>query len=221
MNTLPEDATDFINGLWNTNSAEINLNNPFDLTSGWKAPMYIDMRQMLSYPYMRMLAKRHMIGLIESQIKKSGFSHDEITIAGIATGSIGIGMLMADHFKTSFVSVHDDSKVQWIEGALIPGQRNIIVVEDVVATGNSTLRSAAVLRATGANILGMSALFSYDFMSTKWAFINDNIPLSSVSNYNTVTEIALELQVVSLADKQKLNEWHQKHTMGFPLASLQ
>jgi orotate phosphoribosyltransferase len=186
------------------NAIKLNSGNPFTWASGWKSPIYCDNRLILSFPVIRNYIRDEFAKNIEKQ-----FGKPEV-IAGVATGAIGIGILVAESLGLPFVYVRPEPKKHGrqnqVEGFLQKGQ-NVIVVEDLISTGNSSLLAVEALREAGANIKGMAAIFTYGFDIAEENFKNANIDLFTLSNYENLLNQAIEKQYVSESEEETLREW--------------
>lgn len=178
--------------------------NPFTWASGWQSPIYCDNRIALSFPAVRTYLKEQMA----RQIKEIYGMPD--AIAGVATGAIGLGALVAEQLKLPFVYVRPKPKAHGrqnqIEGWLEPNS-NVVVVEDLISTGKSSLQAVDALRDSGANIKGMLAIFSYNFPVAKENFEQSNVQLNTLSNYEHLLEQALDSGHVKDTDAELLKSW--------------
>lgn len=154
---------------------------PFTWASGWQSPIYCDNRVTLSYPVVRNFLREQITHQIEQLYGKPD------VIAGVATGAIGIGMLVADYMNLPFIYVRPEPKKHGrknqIEGQLHKGQK-VVVIEDLISTGNSSLNAVAALREAGAEIKGMVALFSYGFSQAIENFNQHKVQLTTLSDYD-------------------------------------
>ncbi|MDR7212166.1 orotate phosphoribosyltransferase [Flavobacterium piscis] len=186
------------------NAIKLNPGNPFTWASGWKSPIYCDNRLILSFPMIRNYIRNEFAKNIEKQFGKPD------VIAGVATGAIGVGILVAESLGLPFVYVRPEPKKHGrqnqVEGFLQKGQ-NVVVVEDLISTGNSSLMAVEALRNEGANIKGMAAIFTYGFNVAEENFKNANVDLYTLSNYTNLLELAVEKQYISEDDLTALQEW--------------
>ena len=184
---------------------KLNPGNPFTWASGWKSPIYCDNRLILSFPAIRNYVRDEFAKNIEKQFGKPD------VIAGVATGAIGIGMLVAESLGLPFVYVRPEAKkhgrLNQVEGFLQKGQ-NVVVVEDLISTGNSSLLAVEALRAAGANIKGMAAIFTYGFDVADQNFKNANIDLLTLSNYQNLLNLAVAKKYITEHEEQTLREWN-------------
>jgi len=187
------------------NAIKLNPENPFTWASGWKSPIYCDNRLILSFPIIRNYVRDEFAKNIEKQFGKPD------VIAGVATGAIGIGILVAESLGLPFVYVRPEAKKHGrqnqVEGFLQKGQ-NVVVVEDLISTGNSSLMAVEALRNEGANIKGMAAIFTYGFNVAEENFKNANIDLYTLSNYDNLLDLAVQKQYISEDQQSTLQEWN-------------
>jgi orotate phosphoribosyltransferase len=188
------------------NAIKLNSSNPFTWASGWKSPIYCDNRIILSFPAIRNYIRDEFSKNIEKQFGKPDI------IAGVATGAIGIGILVAESLGLPFVYVRPEAKkhgrLNQVEGFLQKGQ-NVIVVEDLISTGNSSLLAVEALRNEGANIKGMAAIFSYGFDIAEQNFKNANVDLFTLSNYENLLELAVAKDYITENEQELLQEWRK------------
>jgi orotate phosphoribosyltransferase len=186
------------------NAIKLNPENPFTWASGWKSPIYCDNRLILSFPIIRNYIRDEFAKNIEKQFGKPD------VIAGVATGAIGIGILVAESLGLPFVYVRPEPKKHGrqnqVEGFLQKGQ-NVVVVEDLISTGNSSLMAVEALRNEGANIKGMAAIFTYGFSVAEENFKNANIDLFTLSNYENLLGLAVEKQYITEDQQTALQDW--------------
>ena len=191
--------------LLQVNAIKLSPKKPFTWASGWKSPIYCDNRIILSFPPIRNYIRETMCKQIEKQYGKPD------VIAGVATGAIGIGMLVAEYMGLPFIYVRPDAKghgrKNQIEGFVQKGQ-NVVVVEDLISTGNSSLNAVKALKEAGINIKGMVAIFTYGFDVATENFKNANVNLHTLSNYESLLEQALETKYISEKDLKVLLEWN-------------
>ncbi|OXG06603.1 orotate phosphoribosyltransferase [Flavobacterium araucananum] len=188
------------------NAIKLNPENPFTWASGWKSPIYCDNRLILSFPSIRNYVRDEFTKNIEKQFGKPD------VIAGVATGAIGIGILVAESLGLPFVYVRPEAKKHGrqnqVEGFLQKGQ-NVVVVEDLISTGNSSLMAVEALRNEGANIKGMAAIFTYGFNVAEDNFKNANIDLYTLSNYENLLDLAVQKQYITEEQQSTLLEWNE------------
>ncbi|KRB55874.1 orotate phosphoribosyltransferase [Flavobacterium sp. Root186] len=186
------------------NAIKLNPENPFTWASGWKSPIYCDNRLILSFPSIRNYVRDEFAKNIEKQFGKPD------VIAGVATGAIGIGILVAESLGLPFVYVRPEPKKHGrqnqVEGFFQKGQ-NVVVVEDLISTGNSSLLAVEALRNEGANIKGMAAIFTYGFNVAEDNFKSANVDLFTLSNYENLLDLAVQKQYITEDQQSTLQEW--------------
>lgn len=191
--------------LLHINAIKLSPNAPFTWASGWKSPIYCDNRLVLSYPTIRNYIKSELAKNIEKTYGKPD------VIAGVATGAIGIGSLVADDMGLPFVYVRPLAKKHGrqnqIEGHLEKGQ-NIVVVEDLISTGKSSLNAIEALKVADVNVKGMAAIFTYGFELSKTNFSQKNIDLHTLSNYKALLEQALDTGFINDKELKVLSKWN-------------
>lgn len=188
------------------NAIKLNPSNPFLWASGWHSPIYCDNRLTLSFPAIRNYIRDEFSKQIELLYGKPD------VIAGVATGAIGIGILVAEELGLPFVYVRPEPKKHGrqnqVEGFLQKGQ-NVVVVEDLISTGNSSLLAVEALKEAGANVKGMVAIFSYGFDVATENFKNANINLNTLSNYESLLNLAVEKNYITEKEQITLQEWRK------------
>jgi len=186
------------------NAIKLSPNKPFHWASGWNSPIYCDNRITLSYPPVRIFLKEEIAKITELEYGKPD------VIAGVATGAIAIGILVAQELGVPFVYVRPEPKKHGrknqIEGHLESGQ-NVVVIEDLISTGNSSLNAVAALKEAGAVVKGMVAIFSYGFDVAAENFKEKNVSLTTLSNYDNLLEQALDSNYISEKELFTLREW--------------
>ena len=177
---------------------------PFTWASGWKSPIYCDNRKILSYPEIRENVCRWMADIIQKQYP------DVEVIAGVATGAIAHSYLVAHMLGKPFCYVRpkpkDHGTGSQIEGILESGKK-VVIVEDLISTGMSSLAANNALVNAGADVLGMVAIFSYNFNHARKAFEDANVELTTLSNYDTLIEVAHEVGYVKESEIEVLKQW--------------
>ncbi|MDA3928720.1 MAG: orotate phosphoribosyltransferase [Prolixibacteraceae bacterium] len=188
------------------NTIKVQPSNPFTWASGWQSPIYCDNRKILSYPDTRKFICEQFTRTI-----KEKYPEAEV-IAGVATGAIAHGALVAEKLGLPFVYVRSTPKghglENLIEGDLKPGQK-VVVIEDLVSTGGSSLKAAEALSNFGGDVLGMVAIFSYNFTIATQNFEKAGLSLTTLSNYQTLIEIAKELGEVKESEIESLQNWRE------------
>ncbi|MDX9908363.1 MAG: orotate phosphoribosyltransferase [Mariniphaga sp.] len=179
---------------------------PFTWASGWKSPIYCDNRKILSFPETRSFIRDKFAEIIRNK-----YPQVEV-IAGVATGAIAHGALLADILELPFIYVRSTPKGHGlenrIEGNLLPGQK-VVVIEDLISTGGSSLKAAEAIKESKGIVLGMLSIFTYNFDVSKEKFKQANVELTSLSNYNTLIITALEAGFISEDQIKTLMEWRQ------------
>lgn len=187
------------------NAIKLQPNDPFTWASGWKSPIYCDNRIVLSFPPIRNYIRETMAKHIEAHYGKVD------VIAGVATGAIGIGMLVAEYLGLPFIYVRPEAKSHGrqnqIEGFVEAGQ-NVVVVEDLISTGKSSLNAVKALEAAEVNVKGMVAIFSYGFDVAKSNFETANVTLHTLSNYDNLLEQALDTNYINEKEQEVLAQWN-------------
>jgi orotate phosphoribosyltransferase len=188
------------------NAIKLNPSSPFLWASGWQSPIYCDNRLTLSFPAIRNYLRDEFAKNIEKQFGKPDL------IAGVATGAIGIGILVAESLGLPFVYVRPEPKKHGrqnqVEGFLQSGQ-NVIVVEDLISTGNSSLLAVEALRNEGANVKGMAAIFDYGFEIASTNFKNANVDLFTLGDYENLLPLAVEKKYITEEEEITLKEWRK------------
>lgn len=179
---------------------------PFTWASGWKSPIYCDNRRVLSFPYIRDFIKSELCNVIFEQFPEAD------ALAGVATAGIAWGAMASDQLKLPFLYVRPKPKEHGmgnqIEGAIIPGQK-VIVVEDLISTGKSSLQVVEVLRNAGVEVVGMVAIFSYGFSLAENAFESAQVPLQVLTDYAHLVQLAQEKGEVESNAVELLLEWRK------------
>lgn len=177
---------------------------PFTWASGWKSPIYCDNRKILSFPYIRDYIKSELCNVVFETFP------DAAVIAGVATAGIPHGAMVADQLKLPFIYVRSKPKEHGmgnqIEGVLQEGQP-VVVVEDLISTGKSSLEAVEAIRAAGGQVMGMVSIFNYGFDIAVKAFEKAGVPYRSLSNYGALIELAVEKGLVSGAEQETLAAW--------------
>lgn len=180
--------------------------NPFTWASGWKSPFYCDNRKTLSYPELRNFVKIEIGRLIAERFPEAD------AIAGVATGAIPQGALVADLLNLPFVYVRSKPKdhglENLIEGELRPGMK-VVVIEDLISTGGSSLKAVEAIRNNGCEVIGMIASFTYGFDVSVEAFKNAKVELVTLTNYNAVLDAALKTDYIAEEDIPVLQAWRK------------
>lgn len=186
------------------NAIKLNPKNPFTWASGWKSPIYCDNRIILSHPQIRIFVKEQIVKQIEELYGKPD------VIAGVATGAIGIGMLVADMMNLPFIYIRPNSKKHGrknqIEGQYSKSQK-VVVIEDLISTGNSSLMAVDALREEELIVKGMISIFTYGFNVSYENFKNKNVELHTLSSYDFLLDQALDIKYINDDEFKTLKEW--------------
>jgi orotate phosphoribosyltransferase len=201
MNTL---ETIFAAKLLDVKAIKLQPENPFTWASGWKSPFYCDNRKTLSFPALRTFVKTELTRLVMENFPEAD------AVAGVATGAIAQGALVADELGMPFAYVRSKPKdhglANLIEGEL-PAGAKVVVVEDLISTGGSSLKAVEALRNAGFEVVGMVASYTYGFDVAKKAFEDAKVTLMTLTNYEAVLEAALNTGYISQEQIPTLNEW--------------
>ncbi|MUH37342.1 orotate phosphoribosyltransferase [Zobellia amurskyensis] len=188
------------------NAIKLKPENPFSWASGWKSPIYCDNRIILSYPVIRNFVREEMAKQVEALYGKPDI------IAGVATGAIGIGALVADFLGLPFIYVRPEPKSHGrknqIEGQLEANQ-TVVVIEDLISTGKSSLNAVDALTESGANVKGMLAIFTYGFDVAQSNFEEKNVSLNTLSDYDHLIEQASDTHFIKEDQLNTLLEWRK------------
>jgi orotate phosphoribosyltransferase len=180
--------------------------NPFTWASGWKSPIYCDNRMTLSFPEVRTFIRDSFAAKVQEIYPGAGM------IAGVATGAIAHGALVADLLELPFIYVRSGAKDHGlgnqIEGHFEKGQK-VVVIEDLISTGGSSLGAVKALREAGCEVLGMIAIFTYGFMKAEDAFKEGECRLDTLSNYGVLVDMALASGYISANDVETLKNWRR------------
>ncbi len=186
------------------NAIKLSPQQPFSWASGWKSPIYCDNRKVLSFPYVRDFIKSEMCSVIFER-----FPEAEV-LAGVATAGIAWGAMAADQLKLPYVYVRPKPKEHGlgnqIEGHLEKG-RKVLVIEDLISTGKSSLQVCDVLKAAGVEVIGMVSIFTYGFAVADEAFRAAGIPYHSLTNYQNLIGLAVEKGIVGENEQNTLLNW--------------
>lgn len=192
---------------------KLNPKNPFTWASGWKSPIYCDNRITLTYPEIRRFLSEQLAEQIKALYGK------DIQIAGVATGAIGLGMLVAEQLDAPFLYVRPEPKKHGrqnqIEGALLPDKK-IVVVEDLISTGKSSLNAVEALRKNNGEVLGMMALFTYGFDLARVQFEQAKLSLHTLSDYHTLLQTAIATNYIDAQTAENLGLWRKNPAQWQP-----
>lgn len=203
MNTL---ETIFAAKLLEVEAIKLQPNNPFTWASGWKSPFYCDNRKTLAFPALRSFVKTELTRLVMENFPEAE------AVAGVATGAIAQGALVADAMGMPFSYVRSKPKdhglANIIEGEVRPGMK-VVVVEDLISTGGSSLKAVEALRQAGCEVVGMVASYTYGFPIAEQAFKDANVKLITLTNYEAVLEVAQQTGYITAEQIPTLNEWRK------------
>ena len=203
MDTLKKD---FASKLLNVKAIKLQPNDPFTWASGWKSPFYCDNRKTLSYPGLRNFVKLELVHAVLEHFPEAE------AVAGVATGAIAQGALVADELNLPFVYVRSKAKVHGmgnlIEGELEKGSK-VVVVEDLISTGGSSLKAVAALREAGYEVVGMVASYTYGFPVAAEAFAEAGVRLETLTDYDHVVAEAVATGYIAESDVEVLAEWRK------------
>jgi len=192
--------------LLQSNAIKLNPAQPFTWASGWKSPIYCDNRRVLSFPFIRDFVKSEMCNVIFQQFP------DADLLAGVATAGIPWGAMAADQLKLPYIYVRPKPKEHGlgnqIEGYFEAGQK-VVVIEDLISTGKSSLQVVDVIKAAGMEVMGMVSIFTYGFPVATQNFEKAGVPYVSLTNYGTLIELAVEKGMVSADQHDLLMEWRK------------
>jgi orotate phosphoribosyltransferase len=182
----------------------LNVKEPFTWASGWKSPIYCDNRKVLSFPHVREFIKSEMCNVIFEQFP------DAELLAGVATAGIAWGAMAADQLKLPYVYVRPKPKEHGlgnqIEGSFEAGQK-VVVIEDLISTGKSSLEVVEVLRKAGVEVIGMVSIFTYGFDAAKQAFEKAGVTYQSLTSYPTLIQLAAEKNMIEPSHQEVLLKW--------------
>ena len=203
MDTL---KTVFASKLLDIKAIKLQPNDPFTWASGWKSPFYCDNRKALSFAELRNFVKLQLVHTVMQHFPQAE------AVAGVATGAIAQGALVADELNMPYVYVRSKAKDHGmgnlIEGEL-PAGAKVVVVEDLISTGGSSLKAVEALRAAGYEVVGMVASYTYGFPVAAKAFADAGVELQTLTDYDHVVEQALATGYIAEADVELLHEWRK------------
>lgn len=203
---MKEIARNIAKKLLEIHAIKLNVDSPFTWASGWKSPIYCDNRLSLSYPQVRTYIKDQLAYTIRQNFK------DVEAIAGVATAGIPQGALVAEALGIPFIYVRSKPKghgmENMIEGKVTSGQK-VVVIEDLVSTGGSSLKAVEALKASKFEVLGMLSIFTYGFQVADDNFNNDGVKLISLSSYNDLIDEALKLDYITETQVSSLKNWRK------------
>lgn len=196
----------FAEKLLSIKAIKLQPNDPFTWASGWRSPIYTDNRKTLAYPEIRSFVKQELVHLVHEHFA------DATAVAGVATGAIAQGAFVADELGLPFCYVRSKAKDHGmgnlIEGTLPEGAK-VVVVEDLISTGGSSLKAVEALREAGFKVVGMVASYTYGFQIAEEAFNAADLKLVTICDYEATTEIAAESGYISKEDIEVLKQWRK------------
>ncbi len=187
-------------------AVKLQPENPFTWASGWKSPIYCDNRKTLSYPQIRTFIRQQFVNVINDNFAKPD------VIAGVATGGIAIGALVAQDLGLPFVYVRSEAKkhglTNAVEGEIESGQ-SVVVIEDLISTGGSSIKAVDTLRAQGCDVKGMVAIFTYGFNDAVENLKKANCNTFTLCDYNALIDVALAKNYITEQDLDSLKQWRE------------
>ena len=199
-------AEQTINYLTQINAIKLNTKKPFTWTSGIRSPIYCDNRLLLSYPEIRKFIADRMSEIIANKYGQ------KISITGVATGAIAIGAMIAERLNSPYSYVRPEPKghglKNQIEGYIEKGSK-LVVIEDLISTGKSSLKAIKALRNKNLNVVGMLSVFSYNFDFANERFQKENISINSLADYNTLVEMIIAEGSITYTESNRLMEWRK------------
>ena len=206
MNVTEESGLKVAEFLLQIKAVELNANDPFTWASGWKSPIYCDNRKTLSYPAIRTHIRQAFVDTINDNFGKPD------AVVGVATGGIAIGALVAQDLGLPFGYVRSSSKGHGlqnrVEGVIEEGQ-SVVVVEDLISTGKSSLSAVDALRERGVTVKGMVAIFSYGFDVASENFKEANVPLATLTDYQSILKQAVQSEYITENQMTTLEQWRE------------
>ena len=199
-------AEQTVNFLTQINAIKLNTKNPFTWTSGIKSPIYCDNRLVLSYPKIREFIVDSM-----TQIIKNKYGSD-ISIAGVATGAIAVGAMISERLNVPYAYVRPEPKGHGLRNQIegnIEEKSNVVVIEDLISTGKSSLNAINALKSEGINVMGMLSIFSYNFDFANKKFIDEKVTINSLADYNTLVEVIESNGDLGNKEITRLKKWRE------------
>jgi orotate phosphoribosyltransferase len=204
MTSFDDAASKIAEFLLQIKAVKLQPENPFTWASGLKSPIYCDNRKTLSYPKIRNYIRQHFVGVINDKFPAPD------AIAGVATGGIAIGALVAQEMGLPFIYVRSEPKkhgmTNQIEGEIEAG-KSVVVIEDLISTGNSSLKAVEALREKECVVKGLVSIFTYGFEEASTNFKNANCKVESLTDYNTLIKVALNKDYITEKSLNSLMEW--------------
>lgn len=199
-------AEQTVNYLTQINAIKLNTKKPFTWTSGIKSPIYCDNRLILSFPDVRKFVADKMTEIVENKYGK------DISIAGVATGAIAIGAMIAERINVPYAYVRPEPKGHGLKNQIegnIKKESNVVVIEDLISTGKSSLNAINALKSEGYNVLGMLSIFSYNFQFANKKFEDENIFINSLSDYNSLVNLIQSEGTLDINEISRLKKWRE------------
>ena len=199
-------AEQTVNYLTQINAIKLNTKKPFTWTSGIKSPIYCDNRLILSFPNVRKFVADKMTEIVENKYGK------DICIAGVATGAIAIGAMIAERLNLPYAYVRPEPKEHGLKNQIegnIKNGSNVVVIEDLISTGKSSLNAINALKSEGYNVMGMLSIFSYNFHFANKKFKDENISINSLSDYNSLVDLIQSEGTLDSNEISRLKKWRE------------
>jgi len=199
-------AEQTVNYLTQINAIKLNTKKPFTWTSGIKSPIYCDNRLILSFPNVRKFVADKMTEIVENKYGK------DICIAGVATGAIAIGAMIAERLNLPYAYVRPEPKEHGLKNQIegnIKNGSNVVVIEDLISTGKSSLNAINALKSEGYNVMGMLSIFSYNFQFANKKFEDENISINSLSDYNSLVNLIQSEGKLDRNEISRLKKWRE------------
>jgi orotate phosphoribosyltransferase len=199
-------AEQTVNFLTQINAIKLNTKNPFIWTSGIKSPIYCDNRLVLSYPKIRGFIADSMTHII---VNKYG---NDISIAGVATGAIAVGAMISERLNVPYAYVRPEPKGHGLKNQIegnIKDKSNVVVIEDLISTGKSSLNAINALKSKGLSVMGMLSIFSYNFDFANKKFIDEKVTINSLADYNTLVEVIESNGDLNNDEITRLKKWRE------------
>ena len=199
-------AKQTVDFLTQINAIKLNTKNPFTWTSGIKSPIYCDNRLVLSYPKIREFIADSMTQII---VNKYG---NDISIAGVATGAIAVGVMISERLNVPYAYVRPEPKGHGLKNQIegnIEDKSNVVVIEDLISTGKSSLNAINALKSEGISVMGMLSIFSYNFDSANKKFIDEKVTTNSLADYNTLVEVIESNGSLKNEEITRLKKWRE------------
>ena len=199
-------AEQTVNFLTQINAIKLNTKNPFTWTSGIKSPIYCDNRLVLSYPKIREFIADSMTHIIKNKYGS------DISIAGVATGAIAVGAMISERLNVPYAYVRPEPKGHGLRNQIegnIEEKSNVVVIEDLISTGKSSLNAINALKSEGINVMGMLSIFSYNFDFANKKFIDEKVTINSLADYNTLVEVIESNGDLKNDEINRLKKWRE------------